>query len=259
MKCPQISDNFIFADDAKLAAQLSCVMSQSGVYTPVCDGPRMQRPDREIEILRRHNAAVRARANTVYIAGLPNNALDALQLSLNTQRSIPCHRILSSNDIAPLRIPGRLAEVQTWGRDRIGVGLLKALRAKQNIVFEDKPSPHEWVPSKSGHMVICEDGNELAQVIAANYAFALDAGLFIIPEVDNDLAEDLLEAFYKLQDCAIEIPLEEGQARLRKELLRSLRIDPYSRRRFNHIHRQTPIWISLTLSIHQPTCLNIRI
>jgi hypothetical protein len=102
MKCPPISDQFIFADDAKLAAQLSCALSQSGLYLPVCDGPRMQRPDREIEVLRRHNAAGRARATTVYMAGLTDDAFDALQRSLNTRRSTPCHRVFSSNDIASL-------------------------------------------------------------------------------------------------------------------------------------------------------------
>ena len=219
MRCPLISDQFIFADDAKLAAQVSCVLSQAGVYTPVCDGPRMQRPDRQIEVLRRHNAAGRARANIVYMAGLADSAFDALQRSLNTRRSIPCHRVSSSNDVASLRSAARVFEVLMWGRDRIGVGLLKALRAGQNIIFEDKPSPYEWVPSKSGHMVICEEGEELAQVIAANYAFAMHAGLFVIPEVDQDRAEDILEAFYKLHDRATDISLDEGQAQLRQELL----------------------------------------
>src|SRR4051794_29981607 len=111
------------------------------------------------------------------MAGLADDAFDALQRSLNTRRSIPCHRVLSSNDIASLGPVARVAEVLTWGRDRIGVGLLKALLAGQNIVFEDKPAPYDWLPSKSGHMVICEEGEELAEVIAANYAFALDAGL----------------------------------------------------------------------------------
>ena len=90
-----------------------------------------------------------------------------------------------------------------WGNDRIGVGLLKALRARKTLVFEDRPSPYEWVASKSKHMVVCEEGEVLSQVIAANYAFALNAGLFLIPEVDEDQAEDLLEGFYKLYDTSI--------------------------------------------------------
>jgi hypothetical protein len=218
MNCPPISDRFIFADDAKLAAQLSCALSQPGVYVPVCDGPRMQRPDREIEVLRRHNAVGRAWANIVYMAGLPDSAFDALSRSLNSRRNVPCHRVSSPSDIASLVSTAHDRQTLTWGRDRIGVGLLTALRAGLDIVFEDKPSPYEWVPSKGGHIVVCEEGEELSQVIAANYAFALDAGLFLIPAVDDGLEEELLEGFYRVQDRGDIAPAEK-QARLRQELL----------------------------------------
>src|ERR1700681_190446 len=102
MKCPPISDRFIIADDAKLAAQLSCALSQAGVYLPVCDGPRMQRPDRDLEVLRRHNAVGRARASITYMAGLPDNAFDAMLRSLNSGRTMPCLHVSSSDDIASL-------------------------------------------------------------------------------------------------------------------------------------------------------------
>jgi hypothetical protein len=44
---------------------------------------------------------------------------------------------------------------------------LKALRAGQMITFEDRPSPYEWIQSKSKHIVVCEEGEDLSQVIAA--------------------------------------------------------------------------------------------
>jgi hypothetical protein len=219
MKCPPISDKFIFADDAKLAAELSCTLSVPGVYLPVCDGPRMQRPDRDLEVLRRHNAMGRTPANVAFMASLPDNAFDALSRSLNSARSVPCHRVSSSSEIESTTTPYENREILIWGRDRIGVGLLKALRAGQNIRFEDRPSPYEWVPSKGGHIVVCEEGKGISQVIAANYAFALDAGLFLIPEVDKDQAEDLLEAFYKLNDNDSGIGPAEAQMQLRQELL----------------------------------------
>ena len=71
-----------------------------------------------------------------------------------------------------------------WGKDRIGIGLLKALRARRSIVFNDNPSPAELIPPKSGHLVVCEEGDDIAQVIAANYAFATGAGLHLIPETE---------------------------------------------------------------------------
>ena len=220
MKCPPISDKFIFADDAKLAAQLSCVLSAPGVYLPVCDGPRMQRPDREMEVMRRHNAVGRARANVTFMAGLPDEAFEALSRLLNSRRTVPCHRISTSRDIASVTQPQPPdREPLLWGRDRIGIGLLRALRTGRNITFEDKPSPYEWVASKGRHIVVCEEGEEISQVVAANYAFALDAGLFLIPEVDNDQAEDLLDGFYKLYERDSGLSPAEAQARLSQELL----------------------------------------
>jgi hypothetical protein len=219
MKCPPISDRFIFADDAKLAAELSCALSAPGIYLPVCDGPRMQRPDNRFEILRRHNAMGRTRANIAFMAGLPDDAFSALSQSLNSRRSVPCHRISVPTDIVPLAQQKSDREVFVWGRDRIGVGLLKALRAGQSIRFDDTPSPYEWVTSKSGHLVVCEDGEEISQVIAANYAYALDAGLFLIPKVDEDQADDILEAFYKFSDRDSGYTPAEAQSRLTQELL----------------------------------------
>jgi hypothetical protein len=94
MKCPPISEIFIFANDAKLAAQLSCALARPGVYLPVCDGPRLQRPDRDAEIIRRNNAAARARTNTAYMAGVSDESFEAMRESLNQRRPVPCHRIL---------------------------------------------------------------------------------------------------------------------------------------------------------------------
>jgi hypothetical protein len=219
MKCPPISDRFIFADDAKLAAQLSCALSGPGIYLPVCDGPRMQRPDNQFEVLRRHNAVGRTRANIAFMATLSDGAFSALIQSLNSRRSVPCHRISVSEDIAPLAPQKGDRDVLVWGQDRIGVGLLKALRAGQDIRFENSPSPYEWVSSKGGHLVVCGDGEEISQVIAANYAYALDAGLFLIPKVDEDQADDILEAFYKFNDRDSGFTPAEAQSRLTQELL----------------------------------------
>ncbi len=45
---------------------------------------------------------------------------------------------------------------------------------------------------------MCEAGDELSQVIAANYEYALRAGLVIVREVDEAVAEDTMEEFYSL-------------------------------------------------------------
>jgi hypothetical protein len=114
MNSPPFADSFIFADDAKLAARLSSRIAVQGFYLPVCDGPRMQRPDHKIEVLRRHNAMGRARAKVAFMAGLRENATQALGQSLNSRRHVPCVRISSSDDIGQA-IPGTgKREILTW-------------------------------------------------------------------------------------------------------------------------------------------------
>ena len=86
-----------------------------------------------------------------------------------------------------------------WGRSQVGVGLLEALRSERAIHFDDGPSP--VVPlTDAKHLVVCEAGEDLSEVIAANYAFALDADLVVIPEVAKATAEAITEELYSLYD-----------------------------------------------------------
>lgn len=179
MKCPTLSKAIVFADDPYLGAQVSCRLAMPGTYLPIVDGPRLSRPDAEAEVIRRNNAAARVRPDLVIFAGLPDEASQKLGEKLGWGK---VRNIRTSEDVEQLP-PNALVngEPLRWGRDRIGVGLLTALRHKSSILFDDKTSPNTAVPSKSGHLVICEQGKPLAEVIAANYAFSLGAGLQLIP------------------------------------------------------------------------------
>src|SRR5688572_9619028 len=98
-RLPFISDAVIFSDDAKLAAQVASVLSTSGTYLPVIDGPRMQRPDRQAEIVDRTNAAARSRARRIFLAGLADESADALSQNLGKRQLL---RIRSSDDLAAI-------------------------------------------------------------------------------------------------------------------------------------------------------------
>jgi hypothetical protein len=84
--------------------------------------------------------------------------------------------------------------------------MLRALYARTEIAFSNNFSRVEYVDGKSDHLVVCESGNDLSQVIAANYAFYLRAGLYLIPDIDDQESEQILEAFYKLYDQKEEAP-----------------------------------------------------
>jgi hypothetical protein len=82
----------------------------------------------------------------------------------------------------------------------VGIGLLKALRANRPIVFGDDRSPVDFVEPQSGHLVVCEEGDDICEVIAANYAYALRAGLWLVPEMDMAVSEQIMEALYSIYD-----------------------------------------------------------
>ena len=193
--------------DAQLAAQLSCVFSRPGAYLPVIDGPRMAREDRDAEVTRRNNAVVRANAVDVLYAGLPAEADAALERYLQLLKP---RRIKLASELHTLaKETGRAQAPLPWGQERIGLGLLTALRAGKLIEFTLEASPAMPLQPKSDHLVVCEAGEALSEVIAANYAFALRAGLCIIPERPKHETRDVLEAFYSLYDNRDMSPTEQ--------------------------------------------------
>ncbi|THD57114.1 MAG: hypothetical protein E8A46_01855 [Bradyrhizobium sp.] len=214
-KCPPLSDTIVFSDNARLAARLSCVLAKPRAYLPVIDGPRMQRPDREAEVIHRTNAVARSRARRVFLAGLTDKSADALTQKLPRGR---CIRVHEADDLDGFAAAGMaLGPPLIWGRDRIGIGLLQALRGRRPIVFEDRASPDGHVPPKRDHLVVCEEGDELAQVVAANYAYALGAGLFLIQETPKDHVEQIMERFYSVYESRDQSP-SQALCELRDEL-----------------------------------------
>ena len=199
LACPRMSPNLIITDDPWLAAAASCRLAELGSYLPIVEGPRMGLSDGHAEIARRNNTASRAKAEQIYLLGLSDSTVDAIVAGFAPFNRSKIKRSLASDRDGSARMAGEVAPL-VWGRDRIGIGVLKALRARSGIIFADRPSSTESVASKSAHLVVCEEGDALSQVIAANYAFALRAGLHLIPAVDRNVTDEILEAFYSVYD-----------------------------------------------------------
>ena len=208
----------VIGDDAQLLAKISSVLARKNWYLPVLDGPRIQRPDSDSEVIRRNNAAARVVPSAIFFAGLANTTSDEFSSYFPSNR---CFRVSSVSELrqAPHGQAMRSRKVLTWGKDRIGIGLLNALRTKSEIQFTDTKSPDGMIFSEFGHLVVCEEGDELAQVIAANYAYAIGADLCLVPFVPEEHADRIRETFYGLYDDRENSPttlLEQLRAELRQ-------------------------------------------
>ena len=159
----------------------------------------MQRPDAESEVIRRNNIAAKLKPNAIIFADLPSGTTSQFLKYFPKNR---VHHVSTIDDAKNLNIdfPRLVDKKFTWGHDRIGLGLLSALRAKQEIVFSDHPSDNKVINGESGHLVVCEEGDEFAQVIAANYAYSLNAGLCLIPTISKNKADSIIEEFYNLYE-----------------------------------------------------------
>lgn len=198
LRAPGIQPFVIVSDEAKFAAQLSCVLARPGSYVPVIDPPRMTRDDRDAEVIRRNNAIARSRAKNIIIGEMSDEARIALLAQLPKRR---CRIVRAPNDVSDLATDPELLgrEPLRWGSDRIGIGTLKAMLERRPIVFTDEPSPKKSIAAKD-HLVVCEMGEPLSEVIAANYAYALGAGLTLVPAVPEEISTEILETYYGLQD-----------------------------------------------------------
>jgi hypothetical protein len=241
LKCPALSTSAIVSDNPELAAALSSALAARNTYVPVLDGPRLTRSDRESEVIRRVASLALAGAKSTLLAGLSDEAQQALadKLPVNNAKAVDFENV-SGLSIDPKRVERpRLI----WGRDRIGLGLLTALYSGQLIEFADKDSPCDAVPPKSGHLVICEAHQPLSEVIAANYAYSLNAGLHIFEETDRIEGDALLEAFYSIDAPGVNAAAERARLSARmRELVGAVELPTNGSLTF--IVRQLPIGVA---------------
>lgn len=211
--CPKLSRTAIVSDDPFFAGELSCAFARRGHYLCVLDGPRLTRDDREAEAIRRTNALVRLGVRNTLLAGLSPETQSVMSARLPKGRTVE----IRQNQLARIAAANGKRDAATlrWGSDRIGLGVLRAMYARQMIEFGDEVSHVQPVPSKSGHVVVCEAGEPLSEVIAANYAFALGAGLHIIDETDEVESQELLEAYYNIDTPGVIASVERDRIKSR--------------------------------------------
>lgn len=180
------------AEDPALAASLLSVFSEKNRYLAIVAAPRMKRPDWHNEVIRSSNAIARTRPNTVILAGVSGEGEEALRVKLGN--TVGVVNIRSLDDIEAFY--GRQRRERTKGEIRcasrdIALGLLFAMRHRRFLLVDDSSPP--FAPTSSdeprGHIVVLDDIDGIAQVIAAGYAYAIQADLAVIFQPNASLNE----------------------------------------------------------------------
>ena len=164
LRAPKLMNTAIISDDAYLAARLTSAVAKRFHYLSVMDGPRLKRPDAQAEIARRNNALARIKANDVILSGLSDDQVAAMSDKLpNGIVQVRDHADVDSLASTDILNNERLK----WGRENIGVGLLKALYEGRLIEFEDNGPATATIIGHSKHHVVCEAGDKISEIIAS--------------------------------------------------------------------------------------------
>ena len=158
----------------------------------------MARADWDNEVIRRSNALLKAQSRRVVLADLPSKP--AQHLSQYWPEGT-CISVTSADEAAAalkswVKAP---RERIVWGSENLGVGLLLARRSKKFLRTAEGASPTTNFVSGGLHLlIVCEMGNELAQVAASNLAFATDAAFLMLPQLEKEEQDEWLEEIYAI-------------------------------------------------------------
>ncbi len=173
----------LITDDARMAAAISSELNNRGVYLVVLEGPRLQRPDHQNEIIRLANVIHRLRPRMIIYAKQPREASKRLKEFLN----IPFVHLDRFEDLGALEV-----DVARWGVIKYRDLSLKL--------------PHTKLPTKLA--VVCEYRKGVVPIIAANYAIAHGADFYLI-NVPEALRDEVVDDLNKISS----IPRENDAIR----------------------------------------------
>lgn len=193
---PSFEHCVLVADDPRLAARISSLFTRAGRYFPVMDGPRMSRPDADNEVVRRRNGLVMAGPRQLLFGGLAPQAAAAMR---HGWKNCIVSNAYEDHLQALRGVVRRPTKILRWGPTNLGVGLYRARLEHKELLPDLESSPElELVEAGTHLLVACECGDELAEVLASNLAFACGASFVVFPELSEDDRHNWLEDLYAL-------------------------------------------------------------
>src|SRR5215470_6417857 len=98
-RCPAILPALMIADDARLAAQITCRLATPGAYLPVIEAPKPGDSDRIHEVVRKNDAVARAKPSLILLTGLSDASCAAIDSGLTPLLKTKLQRIHKPSDL----------------------------------------------------------------------------------------------------------------------------------------------------------------
>ncbi len=186
------------AKDPVLAAIVTTYFNTEGSYFCLMDAPRIKRPNKSNEVIKRNNVLARVQPEIIIYAGLNKEEINELN------KIVPTPRVIIINDDSEIKSKlnskADILEdaVFKCRKEDIVPGLIRAKKLRKRLeIDEASPAVDVDLESTNQHVVVIDDDDLLAQVMAANFAISVGAELRIIAAPDkefvNVINRDLLD------------------------------------------------------------------
>lgn len=193
LKWPKVA---CITDDPVLASVISSYFNSPDEYFPVMAGPHMAMPDWENDVIRRGNTCAMLRAEKVILAGLATDAVESFRGHLHDSESVIVNSLAEwDRSLSRIGITSPLGVIKCNPSELMwGLVLAKRLGRKLEIVPGAASIKEHWSGRSSrGHCVMVDDMTGVTPVIAANYAFAVDANVRNLPAIDFDEIDSIYD------------------------------------------------------------------
>lgn len=173
----------LITDDPVLGAIVSSYFNKRNEYFCVLEAPRIHRPDGINEVGKCNNAIARLQPDKIILSNLDKKALIALREILPHSRLLEINTPQEAEAILPPLILNQFQGYLTCREDEIAYGLILAKEKNKKLKIDSRaPSLFENYKaefSSRKHLVFLDNNQLVVPIIAANYAFCINAILEI--------------------------------------------------------------------------------
>lgn len=199
---PHMTRIALVASDPALSALVLSRLARVGEYLPVLESPRLQRPDSPLELARLLHAIELIDPSEVVLVGRDRKlrAILSANMGSRTLHRVGSFRTCQARLLHLLNADPESAVVTTCRASDLALGLLRARVESAWLEFDETSPPmvaHQMIGRDQGHVVWLDDRRPVAQLLAAEYAYATNAELRLLPQrsaADVRVALDAISA-----------------------------------------------------------------
>ncbi len=184
---------FCITDNPIFGAVISSYFNEDNRYFSLLEAPRLARPDASNEMMRRTNLMARIQPQVIILADVSDEIVLAFTKYVPIRKMLRIKTLGEIDSILKETFGFEDLEKLPCKPSEVAIGLLTAKSQKKHLLIADKAPTIALLTKKQSaskrHLVVIDDNRWISPIIAANYAFSINADLQFFPEKNEEEIE----------------------------------------------------------------------